>query len=259
MDEVTKNVNFLDQVAGDGLDAIGSNDLPKPFIKIAQKGNPEVDERDPNYVPGLKMGQFFNSLTKEVYGDNINVIILYYEKAWLVYEPNRGSFKGKYPVGAFKTIGNKYAKDKEDKLKDEQGNTVIEAMIFYVLNADKPNDGIAILTLYSSGIKHASNWLFSALHAIMPSGNPAPLYGHVWNLKLEYNTNADGSWFTIGVGNTTAVTKGALLPDLPNGQELFEKYVDPSRKLLLAGGIKTDFAQLENSDRMQIAEDAGKY
>ena len=258
MDEA-QSTSFLEQVAGDGLDAFRASDLPKPFIKVAQKGNPEIEDRDPSYIEGLKVGNFFNTLTKEVYGASINVIVLYYEPAWLVYGANRGPFKGKYAPGSFKTTGSKYAKDKDEKLKDMEGNTVIESMIFYVINAAKPEDGIALLTLYSSSIKHAQNWVFAITHALLPSGNNAPLYGHVWNLKLEYNSNEDGSWFTIGAGNTTSVTKGLALDKLDNGQVLFDRYIKPSRQLLLDGMVKTDFNQLEDSSGSAASTDLVKY
>lgn len=51
-----------------GTEHITQADVVMPRIGIAQKLSPELDEENPRYVPGLKNGDMFNSLTHEVYG-----------------------------------------------------------------------------------------------------------------------------------------------------------------------------------------------
>ena len=257
------NENFLDQLAGEGLDAFKASDLPKPFIKIAQKNSPEVDQRDPEAIEGLKEGMFFNTLTKEVYGDKLNLIVIGYENAWLVYGDNLGDFKGKYPPAAFRTVGSPFAKEKKDKVKvndpkfpELQGFSVVDSMIFYVVNADKPQDGIAILSLSSGNIKHAQNWAFSIIHAVRTNAKgevvPAPLYGYVWHLELTYNSKNGNSWYALGVGDKTTIEKD-MIDDGNGGKkpreitaDIWNGTVKQARQMVIAGTVKADYALLSD-------------
>lgn len=61
-----------------GHENIRSKDIKPPALKIAQSSSPETkrSEKD-KYVEGLVEGMFFNSLTKEIYGeDPINVVVI---------------------------------------------------------------------------------------------------------------------------------------------------------------------------------------
>lgn len=52
----------------EGAENISPRDARVPRLSLAQSGSPQVDESDPQYVPGLKAGQVFNDLTGEMYG-----------------------------------------------------------------------------------------------------------------------------------------------------------------------------------------------
>ena len=259
------NEDFLDQLAGDGLNAFKASDLPKPFIKIAQKATPEADELSPEYIEGLKQGMFFNTLTKEVYGDTFNAIVIGYKQSWLVYGPALGDFKGEYAPNSFETVGSEFAKDKADKLKDMDGNSVVPSMIFYVVNADKPEDGIAILSLTSGNIKHAQNWAFSIVHAVRANGKPAPIYGYVWKLKLEYNKKNDYTWFALGVENKTTIAKD-MIDDGKGGKkpreitaDIWTQFVKPARQFYLEGSIKADYKLLSDETGGSAKPDMNDY
>lgn len=51
-----------------GLENITNDDVKMPRLALAQQMSPELQEMDPKYVDGLKVGDFFNTLLKEVYG-----------------------------------------------------------------------------------------------------------------------------------------------------------------------------------------------
>lgn len=55
-------------------------DIEYPQIKIAQSMSPEMNKEKNEYVKGLEIGQLFNSISKEVYGDTINFTPLTYWK-----------------------------------------------------------------------------------------------------------------------------------------------------------------------------------
>lgn len=51
-----------------GAEGMTQEDIQMPRLVMAQKTSPELDPSQPEFVEGLKLGDFFNSLTKENYG-----------------------------------------------------------------------------------------------------------------------------------------------------------------------------------------------
>lgn len=51
-----------------GKEGITSEDLRLPYLSIAQKTSKAIDETDDAYIDGLKLGELYNSETKEIYG-----------------------------------------------------------------------------------------------------------------------------------------------------------------------------------------------
>lgn len=51
-----------------GIEHITKDDVQMPRMALAQGLSPQIQEGDPTYVEGLKVGQMFNSLTSEIYG-----------------------------------------------------------------------------------------------------------------------------------------------------------------------------------------------
>lgn len=61
-----------------GTENIGSSDIKPPALRIAQATSPETKRSEPTkYIEGLREGEFFNSLTKEIYGEGpIQLIVV---------------------------------------------------------------------------------------------------------------------------------------------------------------------------------------
>jgi hypothetical protein len=96
---------FLDQVAADagmGSEGVSGEDMALPQLKIAQKLSPEVDTRDALHIPGLNVGDFFNSASQIVYpnaGDGALFFIpVYFERKYLEWTPRDagGGFNGEH-------------------------------------------------------------------------------------------------------------------------------------------------------------------
>jgi len=52
-----------------GLDHIGSDDMIMPRLAVAQLTSKQLLKTDESYINGLEFGQYFNSVTSEVYGE----------------------------------------------------------------------------------------------------------------------------------------------------------------------------------------------
>ena len=51
-----------------GTEHITKDDVQMPRLAVAQKMHKEVDPSEDKYIDGLKVGDFFNTVTKEIYG-----------------------------------------------------------------------------------------------------------------------------------------------------------------------------------------------
>lgn len=62
----------------EGHEGIANSDIKPPSLKLAQSTSPETKRSKPErFIDGLREGEFFNSLTKEIYGeDAIKVIVV---------------------------------------------------------------------------------------------------------------------------------------------------------------------------------------
>jgi len=59
-----------------GTENIGKDDIVFPALKIAQDTTAEAKRADPAYVKGLQSGMFFNSVTKDIYGEEPITIVV---------------------------------------------------------------------------------------------------------------------------------------------------------------------------------------
>lgn len=60
-----------------GTENIGINDVKPPSLKLAQSMSPETKRHEAGYIDGLREGEFFNTVTKEIYGEGpINLVIV---------------------------------------------------------------------------------------------------------------------------------------------------------------------------------------
>jgi hypothetical protein len=63
-----------------GSENVEQNDIVIPSLKLAQDTTDEARERHEKHIEGLKPGMYFNTVTKEVYGESITVIPIHFYK-----------------------------------------------------------------------------------------------------------------------------------------------------------------------------------
>lgn len=173
MTDVVKKTNDLPaylQVKDDlGVENIESSDVVIPRIKICQSTSTQIKEE----VQGIKDGDIYNSLTKEVYGDTINLVILLYWKSTIWFTDD------------FKLIGTIYkdiATGEEIQLGNdikhclEHKNEGIDAFNYMVLTDKELGQAIKTKSIQFPSI-------FSCLSAAM--GNARQLNGKLKTNSLD--------------------------------------------------------------------------
>lgn len=61
-----------------GMENARPEDFQIPRLQIAQALSPQLARNKPEYIPGLMVGQFFNTVTNQIYGDSVVVIPIKY-------------------------------------------------------------------------------------------------------------------------------------------------------------------------------------
>lgn len=92
--------DFLRKEMGSNLgsEEVHAEDLTIPRIELCQALSKCRKKQDPAYIAGIEEGQMYNSVTREVYGDTVDVIPVYYRKEFLLWRDQAlgGGFGGSY-------------------------------------------------------------------------------------------------------------------------------------------------------------------
>lgn len=209
--EVMKT-DFLDEVAGEGLDSISQQDTQQGLLLIAQKTSRVVEA-------GLvEVGHWYNSLTQEDYGSTVKVVVLAIEKYWFVWAADQSGLQGRYEPNSIRVTGDTYT-----GMTDESGNRVIDTLCYACILPDHPEAGVVVMTSTRGSMKYLRAWNSMMKTRRLPSGKPAPLYGTVWELSTTADQDKKGrSFFSL---------KGGFKPVSFIQKELFSEVVTPARAL----------------------------
>lgn len=74
-----------------GGENVTKEDLILPRLALCQSTNDELKKSKEKYIERLEAGQFFNSVTREIYGEEVHVIPLQFAKSRIYYKPPVGS------------------------------------------------------------------------------------------------------------------------------------------------------------------------
>lgn len=84
MPEYLRNMSGGTKVLG--AENVEPDDLILPRLAVCSKNTPQYDESNKNYIDGLELGDFFNTVTLEIYGPEIYVVPLLEQKNRKKYE-----------------------------------------------------------------------------------------------------------------------------------------------------------------------------
>lgn len=103
---------------GKGNENVHQEDLVIPRLGLIQDLSPQIDADNPEkFIPGAKVGMFFNSLTKELY-ESLLLCNVFFRKEFTVFVKRKagGGFRGAYPTEA-EAVAAVEASDKPEDLE----------------------------------------------------------------------------------------------------------------------------------------------
>lgn len=222
--------SLLVEVAGDGNQLVTGDDVALPIIKLLQTNSPEVQrQRKDTYIEGAKDGDFFNSLTREVYGPEVEVIDCFFHPVVLEWPPGRGAgLRGIHELDSPRLTGLRQVEikgeDGRPKVIDQlpNGNTATRVNQHLVLIRSKRTGRWeeAVLPLSSTQLKKSRRLNANlGLQKILdkngqerrtPDGRPLikPRYGQVLLLRSVGEQRDTNAWWGVEFEIARNVTVG---------------------------------------------------
>jgi hypothetical protein len=195
-----------------GKENLTADDLTLPRLALAQAMSPQVTKGKPEYIKGLEVGQMFNNLTGEIYGEGPLQFTV------LRRDPPRGIEFGPN-VGDPIVDMNVPANDPRMQFTmDDQGRSVKpKATKFYdFIVMILPSREIMALSFKSTGLKVAKQ-----LNSLI-SLRPVACFGGRYVLTTAMMSNAKGTFATFKVGNAGVVNA----EEYAYGEQMFEMLKD---------------------------------
>lgn len=215
----------------DGKDNVEQGDLLIPRLALAQSMTPQLKRTNENYNPDLEEGQFFNSVTGEIYGESVNVIPLHFFKQYMQFGEDRKTIKI-YDNGEVPTPSALAFVDGQKPLVTEFKNRMS------LLLKDDGSVQPVVVSFKSSGLKVAKKWNYLIAEKNLPG------YAFTYNLQSVAVPGDKGEYFSVKI--TRADFTPAALYE--NAKQYFAALQDAGVKIDTTGvepetDTDTDFDQ----------------
>lgn len=232
------------------------DELSIPFLRILQKGSPQVNKRDPLYVKGAEPGMFYNTLTKELWSgeDGIVVVMASFMTNYTEWWP-RDSKMGNGFIADHGTDASCLRDTvRNDKNQDitARGTQITKSALYHVVIVD-PETGDAqqvAFPLAGTQLKKSKQWnsLVGGMLANRPDGSgkfkPAPFY-MAWLLTTVFESNDHGDWFGV------AIAQHSPTLDIPNGAQVYSE-AKSFKHLISSGNVVT---RMDTIAEAEVTED----
>lgn len=165
--EITAGLpDYLKGSTGAGLENMNQQDTIMPRLGLCQSLSPQRKKSDPKYIANLEEGQFFNTITKEVFGTEVLMVPLLFYKSRILFGDmdEGGGLKCQSPdnlVGIGQPGGNcltcglsMFGKGGEPP----ECNQFYNYASLVVKNGKIVPEDIIVFSLKSSGLKIAREW-----------------------------------------------------------------------------------------------------
>jgi hypothetical protein len=238
----------MNQASGDGFEDADKDSFAVPFLRILQSTSPQCVRGKVSFLPDAQPGMFFNTITEDLYDQNISVIPVHYTREFIEWFPNRGGFVMSH--GPDEAILKRVIRvdDKKNQILDN-GNVIQDTRNHYVLLADDLEKGLVIFSLTSTGIKHSKKWMTLMNGLMLPKTKKrAPMYTAKWELESVFNENDDGSWYQIGDKSKTCVKYNSWV----NNKEW--QHALAAREIIKSGEAKADWDSTIDPEQQQTEQ-----
>jgi hypothetical protein len=207
-----------DAEANSGFQNMSSEDVALPFLTILQALSPQV--RGTSKIEGASEGDFYNTVTSEVYKGSLKLIPCAYKKAYVEWTPREqgGGYVKEHTNAAILD-----ATKKDEKGRDilPNGNIVVTTAYHFVM-VIRTNGTYerALISFTSTQLKKSRRWnsQMMNLQIKLPSGQliRPPMYSHTYCAKTVTESNDLGSWSGWDISSPQIIDDAILYSQAKN-------------------------------------------
>lgn len=181
--------DYLKDAKMEGLEHVTEADIAMPRLLIAQQGSPQINSVKPEFIEDLKSGDFFNSLTGQIYGRGPIVfsVLRGDPPRWMEFIPREqgGGIKDRdVPHG-----------DPRTEWQPDGKPPIATKFYDFIIMLHQFGGQLVALSFKSTGLKVARG-----LNGLMQA-RMKPIYTGTYAIDAPSTTNAKGSWFIPRVRN----------------------------------------------------------
>lgn len=142
--------------AGRGSENVEMGDVVIPRIELVQVLSPCLKKDKAEYIEGAKVGDLYNSVTREVYGDRVPVIPVFFKKQYLCWKDRKkgGGFGGAYD--SVQEAHTRIAQEPTEEQKLWEATETAQQLVL-VVKADGDTEE-AIISMARTKMKVSKNW-----------------------------------------------------------------------------------------------------
>ena len=189
-----------------GFEGTRQQDLGIPYLAIIQNGSPQFKKSDPRYkdlgIPGCEEGMLFNTLTNTIVPKPALFIPCYHERLWVEWTP-REKGGGIVKVHRTPNIMQESTKNEQGRFNLRNGNLIVETSYFYGLLKGEDGWQQIVLSMTSSNLGEARDWLNRMMAMKIPGPNGTkitpPSFSHIYSIDTEAKQKNNNSWFAYRI------------------------------------------------------------
>lgn len=232
--------DFLKEMMNDnrGSEDVGADDIVIPRLELVQSLSKCRKKTDPAYIAGAEEGMLYNSVTRELYGESVQVVPVTFKKEFLLWREQDlgGGFGGAYPTEG-EAHDAKAAQEKPDEWE-----IVDTAQHFCLLIQEGQDPQEIVISMSKSKGKCSRKW------NSMVRLNGGPRFSRVYEVVGISDQNSAGQdYHTLDVKNVGFVTEAQF----KRAEQVYE--------LIQAGKMTADRSVEGQDTAGQGADNGGEF
>lgn len=228
--QLTKAPDYLsDLIPQEGFEEVGAGDVKIPRLALAQALSPQIDSTEPNYIPGLEKGDFFNTMSGENFGPEVKFVpllkfgnrIFFRDKKkgggiicrsddMINGSVERGTYEdGTYGGKCFTCPMSQFGSAKDGKGKGTACSEFKNFPVLIVLENGRVDPAsLVVASMKSSAIDAAKDLTGKARARRLPNDKPAPMYAGVYSMINKPKKYTEGTTLVPIIDNAGWINDG---------------------------------------------------
>ena len=198
-----------------GLEYMSSTDVTVPRLGLCQSNSPQRIRNDAKYIEGLTDGEFFNSISRENYGNSVLIVPLLFYKSRIRYGKTMGDPLRCQALDGLHGVGDPGGSCLTCPLaqfgtSEKEGSNAPACQEFFNYASLVVEDGgrvspqgLVVFSLKSTAIKVAKEW-----NSLIRFRN-ADMFAGIYRIKSAARADGKHNWWTAVVENAGWVSQQA--------------------------------------------------